>query len=250
MKYAELAAGLLIGTALGGVIAANSATPGGASASKDEVREIVRQVISQEPQLILDSVQKYQEDQHNSELGKANAMVKDPAVQEAIYGAGHAPFVGPADSKKVVVEFFDYNCPACKMQFEELAKFIKKDKDVKVIFMEYPIFGPQSEANSRIGIAVYRLGGDKYFDFHTLMMKHEGRTDEKTALKYAQQVGLDPEKVKAESKTKEVADMLASKRELGNKLQLSGTPTLIVGDELVPHALGLADLENKLNPPQ
>lgn len=252
MKYAELAIGLLIGTALGGAIIATSAPAGAAGngMSKDEVRAIVLDVIKENPQAIIDSLQNYQDEQRDQQTSKANDLLKDPTVQDAIYGNEHAPFVGPKDSKKTIVEFFDYNCPACKMQYGEIAKIVDKDKDVKVIFMEYPIFGPQSEANSRIGIAVFRLAGDKYFDFHSKMMTHEGRVDEKTALAYAHEIGLDPAAVKKEAQSKEVANILGQKRELGNKLQLSGTPTLVVDGELIPHAASQEDLEAMLNKPQ
>ena len=241
-----LLAGLLIGTALGG--AGATAMVGGSTASADEeaIKAIVRETIKQEPQLILDSVQAYQIKAQQEKTKAASNALKDPAVKKAVFNTKDAPFVGPEDSDKVVVEFFDYNCPACKMQFRELDKFLAERKDVKVIFKEYPIFGPQSETNAKIALAVSRLAPEKYFAFHSKMMGFEGRAAEKDALQFAKDLGLNPDKVKSESQSEEVAAILDADRELGAKLNLQGTPTLIVGEELVPHALGQAELTQRL----
>lgn len=248
MKYAHLVIGLLIGTALGGSVVAATVEPAhGGAPDKEAVQQIVRDTIMAEPQLIMDSLQKWQKDQEQAKRDSASNALKDPALKAAIFDTKDSPFVGPADAKKVVVEFFDYNCPACKMQFAALDKLIKADKDVKVIFKEFPIFGPTSETNSKIGIAVHRLYDDKYFDFHSAMMKLQGRSDEKAALKIVGDLGLDVEKVKAEAHSPEVAKILDKEHALTQKLQLSGTPTLIVGDELVPHALDTPELQEKLN---
>lgn len=242
-----LLVGLLVGTALGGSVAASMLDSGaGGSLDNDAIKAIVRETIKEEPKLILDSVQAWQEREQKDKLAGAQEVLKDPEVKKAIYDTKDAPFIGPEDSKKVVVEFFDYNCPACKMQFRELDGFVKANDDVKVIFKEYPIFGPQSETNAKIGLAVSRLAPEHYFAFHAKMMGFEGRADEKTALKFVEELGLNPNKVKAESLTDEVAAILEADRKLGLKINIQGTPTLIVGEELVPHAMGAAELATKL----
>jgi protein-disulfide isomerase len=247
LKYAQLVIGLLAGTAIGGsVVASTGASPLGAAGAGDAegVRKIVREVIMAEPKLILDSVQKFQMEQQKQQAGSASDALKNPDVRKQIYNDPNAASFGPKDSKRVVAEFFDYNCGACKMMFKSLDQLTKKDKAARVVFHEYPIFGPVSETNSKLGIAVNRLYPEKYFDFHAKMMTHEGRVDEKVALDYAKSLGMDADKLKAESEKKEVADILDANRALGAKIGIQGTPTLAVGDEIVPHAMSL---EAKLN---
>lgn len=242
MKYAQGIIGLLIGTALGGsVIAATTEN----SAPTGDIRAQVLQVIKEEPQAIVDSLNAWQAKQQEEKMAGASAALKDPATNAAVHDTADSAFIGKADSKNTVVEFFDYNCPACKMQFEQLDALHKADGDVKIIFKEYPIFGAQSEANSRIGIAVNRIAPDKYFAWHTKMMTNKGRTDEATALKYAQEVGIDTAKLKEEAASPKVAEILAAERALGQKLNLQGTPSLIIGDELVPHAMGADEIKSK-----
>ncbi len=253
MKQAQFILGLLAGTALGGVVVASTNMPiagnsGGASGlDKAAVEQIVRDTISNEPKLILDSLQKYTEEQRKQQDSASSEVLKDPAVRDKVFNYAGAAFTGPKDSSRVVVEFFDYNCPACKFMFKGVEGLVAKDKTVKVIFREYPIFGPVSEANSRIGLAVAKLYPEKYFAFHTKMMSHEGRTDEKTALDYAKGLGMDVDKIKLEAAKKETQAILDDDRELGTKLKIQGTPTLVVGDQIIPHALGQDELETLLN---
>lgn len=250
MKYAQLIIGLLAGTALGGAVVAGTGVSSTGNADTDTVKNIVRQVIMEEPVLIMESVQKYQMEQQRKQQEGLSEVLKEPAVRKQVFDDPNAASIGPKDSKRIVVEFFDYNCGACKMMFKSMQTLLEKDKDIRIIFHEYPIFGPASETNSRIGLAVNRLYPEQYFDFHSKMMTHEGRTDEKTALEFVKGLGMDAAKVKAESEKKEVADILDANRKLGEKMRIQGTPTLVVGDEIVPHALSPEDLEARLSKPQ
>ena len=254
MKYAHLVMGLLIGTALGGsVVAATgvkapvSSGTNAAAPDAEAIKAIVRQTILDEPKLIMESVQKYQVAQRNQESQGANEALKDPAIHDQIYNFKDAGSVGPKDSKKVIVEFFDYNCPACKMQYKAIVELLAKDKSVRVIFRELPIFGPVSDTNSRLALAVVRLAPEKYFEFYQKMMSHQGHAEEKDTLGYIKDLGLDPAKVKAESLKPEVEQGLTASSKLGEALHIQGTPTLIVGNELIPHAAGPDELLAKVN---
>lgn len=247
MKYAQLIVGLLAGSAIGSSVVASTGSMGRApAADKEAMKQIVRDVIMEEPQLIITSIEKMQADAQKKQQEASGEAVKDPAIRAQIFDNPNAAAIGPKDSTRMVAEFFDYNCGACKMMFSSIDALQKKDKNVRFVFHEYPIFGPTSEANSKIAIAVNRLYPEKQFDFHTKMMTHEGRTDEKVALGYVKALGMDVDKIKAESEKAEVAAALEANRKLGESLHIQGTPTLVVGDELVPHGLSLEDLEARL----
>lgn len=244
MKYAQLIIGLLAGTALGGSVVAST---GAGSPNEEAVKKIVRQTISEEGKLIIESVQKFQESERTNQVKNATEALKDKAVKDAVYAAEGVGATGPADSKKILVEFFDYNCPACKMQYKMLSELLKKDKSVRVLFREYPIFGPQSETNSKIGLAVAKIAPEKYLAFHEKMMTHEGRAAEKDALGFVKAIGVSVDKVKEEMKNPALDEALKANRELGEKLHIQGTPTLVIGDEMVPHAMSAEEIEAKLN---
>lgn len=240
---------LLLAFAVGAIVT-YTVTPmigkSGDNVTEDDVKGIVRNIIADEPQLILDSVRNMQEKGQKEAQAQASQVLKDDAVRQAMYYNEKSPYAGPKDAKKVVVEFFDYNCPACKVQYTTFSELIKKHKDVKVVFKEFPIFGPQSDKNAMIALAVNAIDRTKYIDFHEKMMMFQGRADEAQALKFVKEIGLNVEKVKAKAESKEVAEVLAMHRELGGKIKVQGTPTVIVADEVVPHAVSMQDLTNKL----
>lgn len=252
MKYAQLIMGLLIGTALGGIIVAsqgsNLSTSFGGSAAidADRVKEIARETIREEGKLIMDAVQAYQNKQRQEQQAMMGEALKDEAVKEAVFNDRAVPFIGNPDSTRIVAEFFDYNCPACKMQYKALDELVKKDKDVKVVLHEFPIFGPQSETNSKISLGVFKVAPKKYADFHAKMMAFEGRADEAAALKLVKEVGVNVEKVKAYAASEEATAELEKSRSLGRKLGAQGTPTLVIGNEVIPHAASAQDIESKL----
>lgn len=249
MKYAQLLIGVLAGAAIGGSVVAGTGAPlgGGSAGDAEAMKKIVRDVISEEPKLIIESLQKFQMEEQRKAMQSANEVLKDDSVNKALYEDPNAAVVGNKEATRTVVEFFDYNCGACKMMFKGIDELLKKDKYVKVIFHEYPIFGPASDTNSRIGLAVWRTNPDKYYDFHVKMMTHEGRVDEKVAYGYVKEVGIDEAKVRAEAEKKEIVEVIDSNRALGQKLKIQGTPTLVVNGEIVPHALSFEDLEARLN---
>lgn len=246
MKYAQLLIGLFAGTALGGAVVASNGTPVNVT-DKAAMKQIIRDTLMEDPTIILDAVKKYQEEERQQKIEGASKALDDADVRKQVFESPDAGSYGPKDAKKVVVEFFDYNCGACKMMYGSLNTVLQKDKDVRVIFHEYPIFGPVSDTNAKIGIAVNRLYPEKYYDFHVKMITHEGQTNEEVALGFVKALGMDADKVKAESEKPDVMKVIEDNRALGDKLHIQGTPTLVIGSEVVPHALSPDDLEEKLN---
>ena len=250
MKYAQLFIGLLAGTALGGAVMATTGAPAGGSMNEEAIKKIVRQTIMDEPKLIMDSVQKYQMDEQKQQGADASTALKqDAALHDALYNNPANAFVGPKDSKRTIVEFFDYNCPVCKMQFKILNDLVKSDPTVRVIFVEFPIFGPVSDLNAKLGLAVWKLYPEKYYDFHDKMMGTPGHGpgNNEPTYKFIKDLGMDVDKVKAEADKKETSDIIDKNRELGDKLHVRGTPMLIVGDETIPHAVEMDELKSRLD---
>lgn len=249
MKTTSFLIGLLAGTALGGAVVAatgtHSANAGAASVlTREEVQQIVRDTIAKEPKLILESVQRFQEGERNAAMSKANESLKDASVKDAIFNNERLAIAGNKNGTHVVAEFFDYDCPVCKSEFKVLAPMLKKDPELKIVFHEFPIFGPVSEENSRVGLAVTKLYPEKYFAFHAKMMEGEGhQKTTKRTYEILKELGMDEAKVKAAANSEEIISQLAESRALGEKLTIQGTPTLVIGEELVPHFLPEAELQ-------
>ncbi len=254
MKNGQLVIGLLIGAALGALVANLAATTslssGGISgksiSNRSEIETIVRETMANEGKLIMDAVAKAQTEEQSAKTESANTLLKDEAVRNDIYNDSEVAFIGPADSKRVVAEFFDYNCPACKMQYKAINDLVAKDKDVKVVFHEFPIFGPQSDTNSKIGLAVWHVAPAKYIAYHEKMMTFEGRAAEKDAYDFVKAIGANVAKVKAYAESPEATAAMEKSRDLGQKLGVRGTPSLFIGAEMIPHAAPVEEIEAKL----
>jgi protein-disulfide isomerase len=135
------------------------------------------------------------------------------------------------DGDLTVVEFFDYNCGYCRKTLPDLVQLIENDRKIKVQFVEYPILAPESVEASKVAIAAAKQG--KYFEFYKAMFA-AGRASKETALKVAEQIGLDMARVKADAASPETEAFITKMSEMGKQMFVDGTPTFIIGDKTNP----------------
>ena len=233
--------GLVAGAAISAAVFA-SGTP--ATADKAAIEAIIHDYIVAHPDVIVDSVKKWQESAGDRQAEAAKSTIKDK--HDAIFNDKADAYAGNPKGDVVVVEFFDYNCPACKMMFQGLDELIKKDKNVKVIFKEMPIFGEQSNKNSAVGLAVANLAPEKYLAFHEGVMKSEGRITPEQAIKVAVGLGLKEEDIKTEMESEAITKKIQETHILADSLGVRGTPALIIGDTLIPSAIGYDALKTQV----
>ena len=211
----------------------------------EELGGLVKEYLNAHPEVIVESVAIYQKNMAEAgikEAGKAIAQNRD-----AIYNNPAIPTMGDKAAKVTVVEFFDYNCSACKYMFNTIDKIVKgNNKDVRFIFMEYPIFGEKSQKISTVGLAVHALAPAKYYEFHSHMMSHKGSLTEEDAKNYAEKIGIKKEELEKEIVKPKYIQLQKDTAVLGNKLKIGGTPYLIIGDEPIPHALDDASMNEYL----
>ena len=126
----------------------------------------------------------------------------------------------------------DYNCGWCKKSVGEVAGIVENDKNVKVVFKEFPIFGPGSEFAARAAIAASKQG--KYWDLHQALFKHEGPVNEEVTRQLAQDVGLDMARLETDMQDKSVVETIAANQALAQAMAINGTPAFIVDDKVFP----------------
>lgn len=243
---ASLGVAVIVGAA-SGYFAAKQLTmqPGAGSpatsVNEERVSEIVKDYIYNNPKDIIEALQQWQVREESTRIrdqAKAVEKLKSHFDENHHYG-----IAGNPDGDVTIVEFFDYNCPACKMMFETLDSLIKVDDKVRVVFVEYPIFGPQSDMNARIATAVATIAPDKYYDFHTAMIRSKGKIDADQAYQIAQNLEIDIDKLKQQVDSPESMEMLTKDRQLGQELKIQGTPAVIIGNQIINSALPLDDMK-------
>ena len=108
------------------------------------------------------------------------------------------------------------------------------DKKVRVVLKELPIFGEDSEAAAKAALAAEKQG--KYFEMHQKLFSEPGKADQEKALKAAAELGLDVEQLEKDMEDPSVKQALDEAKELAQKLGLQGTPSTLVGDQVIPGA--------------
>lgn len=231
---------LLTTTAL---IASISLTQPAPAAENDaQLNKQIEQYILDHPEVIVRSLQQFQVRQEANRIKEQTRAVKE-VVKDFEQDDLHYGEAGNPDGDVLIVEFFDYNCPACKMMFESIDALLAKDNQVRVVFVEYPIFGPVSDENAKISMAVAELAPDKYYRFHQALMRQKGKINADLMLSTAANLGIDKEQLKQEYQKDKYDALIEKDRELAQKLKISGTPAAIIGEKMANGALSLQQLE-------
>ena len=211
------------------------------SEQQTEIQELIRQYIIEHPAVIIDSLRKLeeQEERESAErarknlIGMRNQLVKDPS----------SPVGGNPNGDVTIVEFFDYRCGYCKRVGPIILKILNKDPDVRYVFKELPILGPNSVTAARAALAAWRIDPAKYQKFHFNLMGSRGQLTESKVMDVADKSGLDIRALKVAMQAPDIQEAMEKNLQLANALKINGTPAFIVGDELVPGAVDFTSLQ-------
>lgn len=213
--------------------------------TKEALGGLIKDYLIENPEVIVEAMAAYQEKEKEIQAEQTRKVIQDKA--DLIFNDDDTPFIGDEDAPVAVVEFFDYNCSACKYMFKSIDKLKNEGlKDLKVVFKEFPIFGEDSQKLAKMGLAIFAIAPDKYYDFHGKMMLHKGKVTIEKAYAYAAEVGLKREDIDKELVTPKYNKLLEDQRKLGEKLGVRGTPFMIVGKDAIPHAMSEEDLRKRI----
>jgi protein-disulfide isomerase len=203
------------------------------------VRQAVRDTLNAEPELVMGALQAIeQRRQATTDAARAAAVA---AHRDALYADPATPSVGPADASVTIVEFFDYRCPYCKRVAPDLATLLRNDGDLRIVYKEWPILGPQSVYAAKAALAAQRQG--KYREMHEALIGLKGELGEEQVLATAQALGLDVEHLMQDMQDPAIADQLERVRILAEALQIDGTPAFLFGGRFVGGAVSLEQMQ-------
>jgi protein-disulfide isomerase len=203
------------------------------------IEQIVRDYLMKNPEVLVEASEALEK---RKEAERAEAVkAKMPELYKGIEAmkAELAGFtVGNGDV--TMIEFFDYNCGYCAKVLPDVMKLQQSDNKLKIVFMEMPILAQASIEASKVAVAAAKQG--KYLDFHREMFAAGARGGKEAALKVAEKIGLNMEKVKADSASPETMAFLTKVQGLAKGF-VDGTPTFVIGDNLLPGAASAEDLK-------
>jgi protein-disulfide isomerase len=207
-----------------------------------EMETVIHDYLMKNPQVVIDALNAYQAQQRDQASKKFSDSVGK--YKDFLTGAD-APSAGNPKGDVTVVEFFDYNCGYCKHAVDDVVKLVDQDKNVRVVFKDYPILAPSSDDAARYALAAQRQG--KYYEFHQKLMKYPGPRDENGFRSVAKDVGLDFDKLKKDADSPEIKAEIEKNKEIGRDLGIDGTPAFIFGTELVPGYISVDTMKQMVN---
>lgn len=201
------------------------------AAERSEIGEIVREYLLENPEVIVEVLRILQDPQQQAQRPQRTPQL---AATEDIVDPDRDPVVGNPNASVTVVEFFDYQCPICKRVASIVARLTREDDDV-VVFKEFPVFGEASVFAARASLAADKQG--KYEDFHVELLKSRKRLSERVVLRLAKRVGLDVDQLRTDMAAPEIEETIRNNYQLARQLGLSGTPSFVIGGEVIPGGL-------------
>lgn len=168
------------------------------------------------------------------------------SLQQVIYDDPDHIVLGNPEGDVTLVELFDYNCGYCRQAVPDLATLMAEDPNLRVILKEFPILSQGSVDAAKVAVVVGRDKSVDYWDFHQRLFTSRGQVSKDTALAVARDLGLNPVTVGLEMEGADVDSVIAKSFQIAQGLNVSGTPTYIIGDEVIPGAIGLDALRERI----
>lgn len=228
----------LIAAGLMGLATAASAQSAFDDAQKKEIGQIVREYLLENPEILLEV---------SKELETRQKLAEEKQREDTLVASAkemfHSPddlVAGNPDGDVTMVEFFDYNCSWCKKGLPEVLSLIDKDKNLRVVMKEFPIFGGDSDYAALAALASKKQG--KYWEFHLALLGHEGKLTRAGVDEIAVAQGLDLEKLTADMQLPEIAQIIARNQKLAQDLAINGTPAFVIDRKVVPGYLPMDGL--------
>jgi protein-disulfide isomerase len=226
---------LMAGVMLGMAAAAQADEPKLPAA---EVEKIVRDYLLREPEVVYEALQELQRRQ--AAAAEARQREAIAANQSELLDAAHDPVGGNPDGDVTLVEFFDYRCAYCRRVVPSMQALLDEDRDLRVVFKELPVLGPDSVRAARAALASRKQDG--YVPFHFVLMAADDLSMEGIRAAAAE-VGLDPDRLESDMSAPDVLAAIEANYALANELGIEGTPAFVIGDQLIPGAVEKARLE-------
>jgi len=212
-------------TATGAALGTQS-TGSVAVGDKAAIEKIVRDYILEHPEIIPEAVERLQAKRVADSIGESRKAIETPYA-----GA----WEGAAKGDVTLVEFFDYACGYCRASLSDLAKLVGEDKGLKVVYRELPILSDESADAAKVSLLAAEKG--QYMPYHRALYA-SGKVTRETILAAAAKVGIDRKAAEAAMASSKYDAEIQSNIALAQKLRATGTPTFVVGDQVLNGAVG------------
>lgn len=210
--------------------------------SRAEIEQLVHDYLLEHPEVIQQSLERYE--QQLATARQAAEQERLSGMTELLETAANDPVIGNTNGSQTLVEFYDYNCGYCKRADSTVQALIKANPDLRVVYKEFPILAETSLTAAQASLAFHKLYPEQFEDFHrNLLGRRSLPSHEAVWDTVADMDDVDVAAVRAESQADWIQQTLTQNRKLALDLGVSGTPTFIVGGQLLKGAYPQATIQ-------
>jgi protein-disulfide isomerase len=221
---------------MAGAALAQSFTP----QQRSEIETIIRDYFIKHPEMV-------EELQALAQAEKVKRVIVEN--DQVLFNSPRQVTLGNPNGDVTMVEFFDYNCGFCKRALDDMMTLMKDNPNLRVVLKEMPVLsqGSMEAAQVAVAVALQDKSGKRYLDFHQKLLGGRGQADKARALATAKEVGADMARIEKDMNGPEVKAALQESFALAEALGFQGTPSYVIGHETVVGAVGVKELQGKIN---
>lgn len=202
------------------------------NADRKALQKEIRRYILENPDIIFEAADIVRKREAALEVQEDEDLIQSNFTE--IFYDNYSYVGGNTEGDITIVEFVDYKCGYCRKAAEIIRELIAEDGNIRFIVKEFPILGEASLISSKFAIAVKNIGGpEKYKVVHEILLALTAEPSEIYLRRIAEELELDPEELFDAMQSDLVTQEIYQTGELAQKLQISGTPTFIVGDQFL-----------------
>jgi len=211
---------------------------------RGEIETIIKNYLLAHPEVLEDATNELNKRKAEAEEKKHQATIAENA--ETIYNSPRGITLGNKDGDVTFVEFFDYNCGYCKRAMADMLDLLKNDPKLKVVLKEFPVLSEGSVEAAKVAVAVRMQDPGKYLEFHQKLLGGRGPADKARAMAAAKDAGLDMARIEKDLASPEIKATINENVKLAEDMDLNGTPSYVIGKQIVIGAVGLDGLKEKI----
>ena len=202
------------------------------SADRETLQKEIKRYILENPDIIFEAANLVRKREAELEMQQDKDIIQSNF--EEVFYDNFSYVGGNPDGDITLVEFVDYKCGYCRKASEIVREFLKTDQNIRFIVKEFPILGDASLTSSKFAIAVKNVGGPKKYKLvHDILLTLNADPSEAYLRRIATEIELNPEQLLKAMESEPVLQEIARTSELAKKLQISGTPTFILDEQLL-----------------
>jgi protein-disulfide isomerase len=201
-----------------------------------EIVDILRNAMKTDPTILMDAIAAMQENEGRAKTANVTAM------SGRLAHAPGDPISGNPSGDVTIVEFSDLRCPYCRRMLPVLSDLLRQDPNIRIVHKDLPVLGPGSILGAKAVLAAQKQGG--YLKLHDALMAGTPNIDMDTVQAASRKLGLDWDRLKRDMEAPDVKARIDDNLDLARQLDVRGTPAYVIGGQIAPGAIELAELQD------